>query len=137
MRCFCFNDTATAEIYTLSLHDALPIYVHPAAHRVPWLLVVPVVALGAIGLVGGFFSGPFERLAEATGEVSFGAPTPLDASYHLEILPEYVMALAAYTLGAVVIVSRPVWSRAALGFSGLGKVLGPERAYGLAIEGLN
>src|SRR5471030_3345324 len=23
---FCFNDTATAEIYTLSLHDALPIY---------------------------------------------------------------------------------------------------------------
>src|SRR3712207_8505434 len=24
---FCFNDTATTEIYTLSLHDALPIYV--------------------------------------------------------------------------------------------------------------
>ena len=22
---FCFNDTATTEIYTLSLHDALPI----------------------------------------------------------------------------------------------------------------
>src|SRR3712207_8362073 len=27
MRCFFFNDTATTEIYTLSLHDALPIYV--------------------------------------------------------------------------------------------------------------
>src|SRR2546430_12350629 len=25
MRCFFFNDTATTEIYTLSLHDALPI----------------------------------------------------------------------------------------------------------------
>src|SRR3989449_10026764 len=25
-RCFFFNDTATTEIYTLSLHDALPIY---------------------------------------------------------------------------------------------------------------
>src|SRR5438093_12569628 len=24
---FCFNDTATTEIYTLSLHDALPIFV--------------------------------------------------------------------------------------------------------------
>src|SRR3712207_8424848 len=24
--CFLFNDTATTEIYTLSLHDALPIY---------------------------------------------------------------------------------------------------------------
>src|SRR5260221_2796157 len=33
-QCFCvkyyffFNDTATTEIYTLSLHDALPIYAH-------------------------------------------------------------------------------------------------------------
>ena len=26
MLCFFFNDTATTEIYTLSLHDALPIY---------------------------------------------------------------------------------------------------------------
>src|SRR2546427_1838857 len=32
---FFFNDTATTEIYTLSLHDALPIYRHheEAAHR--------------------------------------------------------------------------------------------------------
>src|SRR5947209_19824727 len=27
-RLFFFNDTATTEIYTLSLHDALPIYHH-------------------------------------------------------------------------------------------------------------
>src|SRR5438094_7181591 len=26
MTFFCFNDTATTEIYTLSLHDALPIW---------------------------------------------------------------------------------------------------------------
>src|SRR5256885_10849603 len=30
---FFFNDTATTEIYTLSLHDALPIY-HPNSMRV-------------------------------------------------------------------------------------------------------
>src|SRR2546425_12228024 len=32
---FFFNDTATTEIYTLSLHDALPIYVRrdPARNR--------------------------------------------------------------------------------------------------------
>src|SRR2546422_7531798 len=29
MRFFFFNDTATTEIYTLSLHDALPICVEP------------------------------------------------------------------------------------------------------------
>ena len=28
---FCFNDTATTEIYTLSLHDALPIFFQTAA----------------------------------------------------------------------------------------------------------
>src|SRR5208283_6150014 len=28
---FFFNDTATTEIYTLSLHDALPIYSHHGA----------------------------------------------------------------------------------------------------------
>src|SRR5258708_37187858 len=30
---FFFNDTATTEIYTLSLHDALPIYLGPVAAR--------------------------------------------------------------------------------------------------------
>src|SRR5262249_61326215 len=31
---FFFNDTATTEIYTLSLHDALPISIkHPVTHR--------------------------------------------------------------------------------------------------------
>src|SRR2546430_5402534 len=29
---FFFNDTATTEIYTLSLHDALPIYLGPQRH---------------------------------------------------------------------------------------------------------
>src|SRR5258707_5859460 len=29
---FFFNDTATTEIYTLSLHDALPISATPSAH---------------------------------------------------------------------------------------------------------
>src|SRR3990170_8887693 len=37
--CFCFfffffNDTATTEIYTLSLHDALPIW--PSGHSCSW-----------------------------------------------------------------------------------------------------
>ena len=31
---FFFNDTATTEIYTLSLHDALPIYTPFLTHKV-------------------------------------------------------------------------------------------------------
>src|SRR5258708_23205553 len=38
---FFFNDTATTEIYTLSLHDALPILVRTPA-PVPVLIVAPV-----------------------------------------------------------------------------------------------
>src|SRR3712207_9211477 len=40
---FFFNDTATTEIYTLSLHDALPI-----------LLLVIAIIFGTINVVGGF-----------------------------------------------------------------------------------
>src|SRR6476660_9929208 len=32
---FFFNDTATTEIYTLSLHDALPIFAVEVAHQLP------------------------------------------------------------------------------------------------------
>src|SRR5262245_62509505 len=32
---FFFNDSATTEIYTLSLHDALPICAPPGEHRQP------------------------------------------------------------------------------------------------------
>ena len=37
--CFFFNDTATTEIYTLSLHDALPI--REAGARIPDFSSVP------------------------------------------------------------------------------------------------
>src|SRR2546430_7015448 len=37
MSFFFFNDTATTEIYTLSLHDALPIY--PDARKYYWNLM--------------------------------------------------------------------------------------------------
>src|SRR3712207_7352206 len=33
---FFFNDTATTEIYTLSLHDALPIWAAEAEERATW-----------------------------------------------------------------------------------------------------
>src|SRR3712207_8436670 len=52
---FFFNDTATTEIYTLSLHDALPIFrVHHAERavreRAADLLAVPALDSGADGL---------------------------------------------------------------------------------------
>src|ERR1022692_3947005 len=40
---FFFNDTATTEIYTLSLHDALPIYII--------IIVFAVVVIGGMGSI--------------------------------------------------------------------------------------
>src|SRR5258708_39264372 len=73
---FFFNDTATTEIYTLSLHDALPIYgavVSKELRTVPEL--PPFVSLGpsfnATGYLGVEY-GPFEisgRSEEHTSEL--------------------------------------------------------------------
>src|SRR3990170_8044166 len=52
---FFFNDTATTEIYTLSLHDALPIFVRG-------LLVPPLCLCAATGL-------QFSRSEEHTSEL--------------------------------------------------------------------
>src|SRR5437016_13971564 len=57
--CFCFfffNDTATTEIYTLSLHDALPIY-----------LVDGEPDLGGMGLVDA-------KVVEGLAHVEIGFP---------------------------------------------------------------
>src|SRR6202171_6767315 len=43
-----FNDTATTEIYTLSLHDALPIYIEQAGiHSGDSACVIPTFSLSA------------------------------------------------------------------------------------------
>src|SRR3712207_9045713 len=52
---FFFNDTATTEIYTLSLHDALPIYR-------PRLVGLCVRRAGVRALHGGLARRPHERV---------------------------------------------------------------------------
>src|SRR2546426_7365258 len=47
---FFFNDTATTEIYTLSLHDALPIWRDAAGHRLQRIATVHRCSgLGGVG----------------------------------------------------------------------------------------
>src|SRR5256885_6305126 len=58
---FFFNDTATTEIYTLSLHDALPILVVQArmsSARLPGKVLLPVAGRPLLGYV-------LERVAPA------------------------------------------------------------------------
>src|SRR2546422_4217704 len=57
---FFFNDTATTEIYTLSLHDALPILIRSASPGAP-----PTCDSAP----GGFPIGPNKRSEEHTSEL--------------------------------------------------------------------
>src|SRR2546430_13652933 len=55
---FFFNDTATTEIYTLSLHDALPIWRRPGERRGRWRSSGP----GSPGPTAAFASSAARRL---------------------------------------------------------------------------
>src|SRR3712207_7217972 len=58
---FFFNDTATTEIYTLSLHDALPISL---VERYALIGLIAAVAIAALGLLAAAAWGaPFAAVA--------------------------------------------------------------------------
>src|SRR5207237_8669348 len=57
---FFFNDTATTEIYTLSLHDALPIYAVPGIIR---------LACASATLLTSIRATPHRRSEEHTSEL--------------------------------------------------------------------
>src|SRR5260370_1249203 len=57
---FFFNDTATTEIYTLSLHDALPISTITVATNASGVASAPFTANATAG-------GPYTVTAAATG----------------------------------------------------------------------
>src|SRR5229473_5349756 len=78
---FFFNDTATTEIYTLSLHDALPI--NPAQEEARWLLQQPSI----------------DRVVGAPPADAAPAATRREATYtrmhiaHASVAPSCAMAL--------------------------------------------
>src|SRR5256886_4886343 len=72
---FFFNDTATTEIYTLSLHDALPIFMKAlgaSAALINGFFAAEAAALGAVGSVLGFALGV--GAATWIGRANFHAP---------------------------------------------------------------
>src|SRR2546425_10965948 len=58
---FFFNDTATTEIYTLSLHDALPIYPGPTGNIAFTPTSVPAAVRNVDGLPAGLVLDQIDR----------------------------------------------------------------------------
>ena len=109
-----------------------------SAERLPGRLVYPVAALAAIVLAGGVAPGPLSELADSAGSVTLGAPAAAEVAYHPDARSENLMALAAYGVGALVLVGATGRLRPALErLSAAGRRLGPERAYHDSLRLLN
>src|SRR5256885_8877475 len=79
---FFFNDTATTEIYTLSLHDALPIYVHITDVRILLNLVQQLPRRHAIQIQSGQCMTTSSITAQAhAGNIKDRKSTRLNSSH--------------------------------------------------------
>src|SRR5438067_6404485 len=66
---FFFNDTATTEIYTLSLHDALPIFQLGGSVYWTWVFASAHICAMAVCFALRFRSGKWKRSEEHTSEL--------------------------------------------------------------------
>src|SRR5256885_17143248 len=108
---FFFNDTATTEIYTLSLHDALPICIALFALSTLMLGVAadaPALVYAAVAVWGLAFGGAATLLqtaiAPTAGEVAAVAQSMLVTAWNMAIAGGGIVGgllLARLGLGAV------------------------------------
>src|SRR5258706_3321945 len=90
--CFFFNDTATTEIYTLSLHDALPILIFDGLTVKFRVIVTNTGAVGLTnasvsdntGLVFAFGGNPNIRLAHGATPATDHARIPASDCKHFD-----------------------------------------------------
>jgi multicomponent Na+:H+ antiporter subunit A len=108
-----------------------------AAHAIPPLLVAPIVFLAVVSAVGGVFVQPFADLASDAASVTYGAPVSVAAAYHLDARAVNVMALAAWALGAVLLVMPRARTRVVAAVARIGDIAGPRRIYRDTLHGLN
>lgn len=110
---------------------------HAEPKPITFWLVWPVVALGIITVVGGLWTTPFERIAEAAATVTANAEQHIAVQYVLDTIPENIMAVATWATGLTLYFTRKIWWRAALGIARLGESIGPAHWYFRGITGLN
>src|SRR2546422_7504857 len=101
---FFFNDTATTEIYTLSLHDALPI----SSARRPWRRTSRASTASSRSArvpssVARWLSGDRKstRLNSSHGYISYAVFCLKKKKIHEDVAPDHVEGSARWTLVAV------------------------------------
>ena len=81
--------------------------------------------------------GPFAALAAAAASISHGEPVLVEPAYHLDLRPEWVMALTALAVGAVALGMSRARESVVRAISRLGDLAGPRRWYGLILNALH
>jgi len=104
---------------------------------VPPLLLWPVVMLGVIMLVTGFWVKPILVVAEEAASVSMQVPIHMHAAYHFDTRAENLMAISTWITGCLLLVGYKVWWEAAVAVARAGRRFGPERGYQLLMLSLN
>src|SRR5438034_5814682 len=113
---FFFNDTATTEIYTLSLHDALPIYIKKVlAYSTVSQLGYMMLALG----VGGWVAGLMHLLTHAffkallflgSGSVIYGCHHEQDMRKMGGLRKKMPVTAGTMLVGCLAIAGTPTFS---------------------------
>jgi len=98
--------------------------------------LAPTVALAVASVAGGVVVDPFLHLAASAAAITHGAPVEAAAGYHLDLRDGNVMALAAWTLGAGILVARRVREPVAATVARAGDRFGPRRIYAVTLAGL-
>src|SRR5439155_14757894 len=96
---FFFNDHPTTDIYTLSLHDALPIHGAKSATRIR--SVHPFVRNVVIGVVGLLIAAGLTALSVLSADTAFSVAAML------------VSALIAVAIGIFLFIQGWIWSQRA------------------------
>lgn len=99
------------------------------ARPLPSRLIWPIGVLGAITIVGGIWTVPFTEIAEQAASVIANRTEDVHVAYHFDTRPENIMALATWTAGIVLLLTRRFWWGPASAFATLGERIGPERLY--------
>lgn len=107
------------------------------AKPVSFVLIGPIVALGALSLIGGLWPAPFAKVASKAGQVALQTTDAIEPAYHLEWTTENAMAIAAIGIGLLLFFTRRRWFESVELAELFGATFGPERLYRASVLNLN
>lgn len=99
-------------------------------------LTIPILLLGISTLVFGIWTTLVIDITESAATIVATEPARIDIAYHIDARHENIMAIAAWILGATLVMTERWWAPAARSFAMLGGIAGPERLYHRTLDGL-